>query len=306
MKAINSIFVSVETTSFSGATLLAFLLNTHPQIISIGEMNGLIPAEDPDEYLCSCGKKIKTCDFWQSVTTVMNKKGFEFNVADFDMQFLIGNNRFIQRLRTGSFRNNTLDTIRDTVFQAWPAERHQIKKLVARNQALVEAVLEVSGKDVFVDTSKDRLRLKALTKYSTLDVRVIHLVRDVRGVVASWIKRNRQNVPAAAQQWVKWHRRLELSLQAWPAEKQILIRYEDLCADTEKTLQQLYNFCGVDPEIGVTDFRTASHHIVGNQMRLTNTSEIKLDEKWRTSLTAKQIEVINQVAGDFNKRYGYL
>ena len=55
------VFVSIETSSYSGATLLAFLLGAHPQIATIGEMDGLIPRENPDEYFCSCGQLIKRC-----------------------------------------------------------------------------------------------------------------------------------------------------------------------------------------------------------------------------------------------------
>ncbi len=71
----------------------------------------------------------------------------------------------------------------------WPAARRRWKALVARNEAFVESVLDVTGKEVFVDTSKDRLRVKALRNFSPFDVRAIHLIRDVRGVVASQLRR---------------------------------------------------------------------------------------------------------------------
>jgi hypothetical protein len=300
------VFVSIEASSYSGATLLAFLLAAHPQISTVGEMNGLIPSEDPETYLCSCGERIKACPFWQAVARAMHMRGFEFDVAHFDTAFMLGGPRAIQYLRMGSFRNKTLDSLRDGIFQAWPAERRQLKALVARNVALVESVLEVTGKRIFVDTSKERLRLNALRRFSTLDIRAIHLVRDVRGVVASRLRRG-VGIDAyqAARQWARLHRRLEVTLRVLPEERRLRIRYEDVCRDAQGTLEQLYRFCGVDPAARSANFWEAPHHIVGNPMRLERLSDIRLDERWRSLLTSEQISQIYRVAGPLSRQYGY-
>jgi len=307
MNTSRPVFVSVETSIFSGATLLAFLLGAHPQIATVGEMSGLISSEDPDEYSCSCGQKIKVCEFWQSVKAAMRDRGFEFEVAQFDTKFVLDGPPLVQRLRYGSFRNSTLDSVRDAIFYAWPSQARQLKALVARNVAFIEAVLEITGKRVFVDTSKDRLRLKSLRKFSTLDVRAIHLVRDARGVVASHL-RHIKGVDArkAARQWVRLNQKLEVTLRSLPEEKSVLVRYEDLCQDVQGTLEQLYRFCGVEPHVQVTDFQAVPHHIVGNAMRLRRLSEIRLDERWKSELTADQLNEVERVAGAVGRQYGYL
>ncbi|MBI5030578.1 MAG: sulfotransferase [Chloroflexi bacterium] len=300
------IFVGVETSSYSGATLLAFLLNAHPSITSIGELNGLIPSEDPESYLCSCGKKIKDCDFWQSVSCEMKRRGFEFNVADFRTAFRLSGQVWLQRLRAGSFRNAKLDAIRDWLLQKLPQERRQFKALAARNLALIESILMLTGKRVFVDTSKDHLRVRALQMFSPYDVRVIHLVRDPRGVVAS---RLRRGVPIdaeqAARQWVRLHMRLQNLHGNSLADKYIRIRYEDLCQNPRAVLKQLYTFCGVDSDFEIADWQAMPHHIVGNVMRLANVDAIKLDERWRSLLTETQKKDIWQIAGRLSEQYGY-
>jgi hypothetical protein len=300
------IFVSIEASSYSGATLLAFLLGSHPQIATVGEMNGLISSEDPDAYLCSCGERIKACQFWHAVAGAMRRRGFEFDVAHFGTGFSLGGPRAIHYLRMGSSRNRILDSIRDIIFQSWPQERRQLKALVSRNVALIESVLEVSGKRVFVDTSKDRMRLNALRRFSALDIRAIHLVRDARGVVASRLRRGVGiDAREAARQWVRLHRRLEVTLSALPVERRMLVRYEDVCQDVPGMLRKLYHFCGVDPDVDIANFRAMSHHIVGNPMRLKQLSEIRLDERWRSLLTGEQIDQISQVAAQFLRHYGY-
>lgn len=305
MNTNSPLFVSLETSAFSGATLLSFLLGTHPGIATVGEMSGLITNANPDEYLCSCGKKIKCCEFWDSVKAAMAKRGFEFDVARFDTQFNHGP-RFIRRLRESFLANSTLDAFRTAALFALPGEGRQNKTLVARNIAFIESVLEVTGKDVFVDSSKGSFRIKALRRFSSFDMRAIHLVRDVRGFVASTLRRGlSRDAATAAQDWVKTHRRAEITLKSWPEEKHIRIRYEDLCQNPKSTLENLYDFCEVAPHARMQDFREISQHIIGNEMRLRSESEITLDERWKTQLTAEQLIEIERIAGAFARRYGY-
>ena len=60
-------FIYITSASFSGSTLLTFLLNTHPEIATIGEMKG--DSMDVERYRCSCGDPIGRCPFWQRLVT---------------------------------------------------------------------------------------------------------------------------------------------------------------------------------------------------------------------------------------------
>jgi hypothetical protein len=299
-------YITVQTTAFSGATLLSFLLNAHPQIATVAEMDGPLKGSNVESYLCSCGQKIKACEFWDAVTRAMEERGFPFDFADFGTRFEFAGPRLVQYLRLGSTRIRLLDSIRDAIFQALPGEGQQLRAIVARNDALIDSILSITGKDVFVDTSKGALRLRSMHKFSRFDVRVIHLIRDVRGVVASNLRRNKNtNVQEGAIRWVKLHRQYERALALLPAESYIQVRYEDLCQDVPGTLKRLYEFCGVDPEIEVTNFRATPQHIIGNKMRLKAWSEIKPDEGWREELTAEQLQQINRIASKSSRQYGY-
>ena len=86
----------------------------------------------------------------------------------------------------------------------------------------------------------------------------------------------------------------------------IKVRYEDLCKDTENILGRLFRFLSLDPDKRVHDFRSVENHVVGNGMRLDTTSEIRLDERWRENLKDQDLRIFNDVAGEMNRRYGYL
>ncbi|WP_339134474.1 MAG: sulfotransferase [Candidatus Electrothrix sp. GW3-4] len=301
-----AVFIALETTAYSGATLLTALLGSHPGIATVAEMSGLIEGEDPDEYLCSCGQKIKTCDFWQKVKDGMNNRGFEFDVADFNTQFIPENPSLLQRLRAGSSRNGLLDSIRDKILFSLPSPARQLQAMSDRNTAFIETVLEITGKRVFIDSSKDRLRPKALRRFSPLDVRIIQLVRDVRGVVASSLRMDKKLTAAqAARSWCRLHQRVERTAASWDKESNIIIRYEDLCHKTEDTLKRLYTFCGVSPDFTIKNIQTVSHHLIGNDMRLTPISKIQIDTRWQEELSNDQLKEIEEVAGDLGRTYGY-
>ena len=207
MEGSTPVFVSIETSAFSGATLLAILLGAHPDITTIGEIHGLIDRSNPRTYLCSCGKKIRNCEFWKAVKKSMQEKGFQFDIAHFDTRYRYKGSRILNDFRHGSSRNYLIDSIRDKVVFSLPGEKEQINRYVDRNAALVQSVLEVTGNNVFVDSSKSRMLLRTFPKYSAFDVRAIHLIRQPEGVVASQLRRSgKGNVVEESRSWVKRHR----------------------------------------------------------------------------------------------------
>jgi hypothetical protein len=54
-------------------------------------------------------------------------------------------------------------------------------------------------------------------------------------------------------------------------------------------------------------FREAEHHILnGNDMRLGTGNEVRLDERWRTQLTSRDLAIFKSLGGErMNRRLGY-
>ena len=73
-------FLYVVGTSFTGSTLLSFLLNLHPQIVSVGECDpNFSNWSDPNEFPCSCGRTLAACPFWTAVDEEMAERGLRFD-----------------------------------------------------------------------------------------------------------------------------------------------------------------------------------------------------------------------------------
>src|SRR5579872_1271079 len=62
--------VSLLANWYSGATLLTIFLNAHSKIVSNGE-SMFFDDDDSRRYVCSCGKYIDECEFYESTTASM-------------------------------------------------------------------------------------------------------------------------------------------------------------------------------------------------------------------------------------------
>lgn len=278
MMAENKIpYVYIAGLSHSGSTLLAFLLNAHPELVSIGEASR-VGEVLPDRWatrkdLCSCGKPFFYCEFWNRTLAGLAARGFGLQASDpFD----------------------------GPESEAQPDQR--------KWQAFVEAVLDVSGANVFVDASKAAAYVTRLQGHSGLDLKVINLLRDGRGVIFSWMKRLPDTPPEIViGSWVQHENERAARLRSMDPDRILEVRYEDLCLTPVETLEKIFTFVGVDPAFDVTvGYKSAvNHHVIGNQMRLTGDEQITLDETWRREMDDRIIEKFFDLGGAINARNGY-
>ena len=302
--ALRMIFVAARP--YSGSTLLSFLANTHPEIATVGE-GCCNEIEQPGSYLCSCGDLIADCPFWDAVVRDMQDKGYDFHTSNFGTRFdCISKNSWLGRFYGGSLRSNKLEDVRDSMLSLWPGYTEKMQQIAARNEALARSILAVSGRKVYFDASKFHITVRYLRKYSNIDLRVVHLVRDVRGATASFMRKiHGGTLRESVNAWIRGHRNIERQMEGMSPDKCLRIRYEDLCQFPEQTLTRLFEFCGVDPQLEVRDFRMAEHHIVGNHMRMSGAGTLKYDERWKRFLSDEQLLEIDRLAGHINARYGY-
>ena len=257
-------FVFVASRPYSGSTLLSFLANAHPEIASVGEGCGSEIA-DPTTYRCSCGEVIGECSFWLAVSRAMRARGFAFDTSSFDTRFdFVSGSRWVGRLRGGSLRSSLLEDMRDRVLHIWPRHTAQMREVAARNQALAASILELTGKSVYFDASKYHITVRYLRKYADLDLRVVHLVRDVRGATASYMsKPHGGTLRASVRKWIQGQLNIERQMAGLPPHRRLRIRYEDICQSPRGALGRLYEFCGVDTDVELENFRDTEHHIIG-------------------------------------------
>lgn len=304
--------IFIAGTGHMGSTLLSFLLNAHPQMVSVGEETGPVRSTGPmgpaerRAYRCSCGTPLADCQFWRRVESEMYARGIVFGPDRWDIRYELGYSGVLRHLLCRSLRLRALDHLRDGVLAAIPRFASRIAELNARNATLIRVILEITGKQVFVSAAKDPIRARYLNRIPELDVRVVHLVGDSLRFVSSEMTRRKMASPTIPiRQWKRTAKHVKRLIPDFPPDRFIRVRYEDLCTDTEGQLARIAEFAGLAPVSGPIRFREADHHIIGNRMRSTGSDEIVLDEKWRTALSPGVAQRIRDATRTYREEFGY-
>jgi hypothetical protein len=313
--------------SHSGSTLLTMLLGAQLGACTAGELKAT-SLGDPEQYRCSCREPIRQCGFWAKVSAAMAEREFPaFEITRAGTSIFEIGSPYARRLLAPLYRGAALELVRDIALSFSPAWRRQLRSGNRRNLALIQSLLAVTGARVVIDSSKVALRLKYLLRIPSLDIRVIRVIRDGRAVALTYmddwtfadstdpalrgggagVRRPpvRRSMTEAAREWKRSNEASDCLVSRLPRSQWTEVRYEELCADPPSTLRRLATFLGLDPDQIILDFRSRQQHVIGNGMRMDATSEIRLDERWKSNLSAEDLRVFETVAGDLNRKYGY-
>jgi hypothetical protein len=247
--------VYIAGLGHSGSTLLDLLISSHEQIYSLGEAKNLNP-RDLLNLHCSCGtSRAWGCPYWQEVGRVLEQ---EHGIDPRELD-VMSNDR--------------------TTF-------------VEHNLALFRSVATITGKKFLVDSSKNPSRLRRMLESDAFDVYPVQLSRDPRGVVYSNAKKER-NWFGTATRWSRVMLRTQYVLREMD---HTVVHYEQLATDPERVLRELMPRIGLEFEPGQLEWAGRErHNFGGNRMRQSKSSEIRLDESWRTGLSPWQRAIVNLV-----------
>lgn len=301
-------YVCMPGQSYTGSTLLAFLLNAHPDAVSVGAASGLIASVDPTTYECSCGARLADCAFYRELARVLNGRGFPFDPVrkPWPTAYQVSRRRWANVVASRSLRNSMLNDVRDMVVRRVPSVSARLAAITSFNVAFARAACEIAGVSTFVDSSRDPLRPRYLVDAPGIDVKVVHLVRDARGNVAS-IMRHVPGLPVteAARRWYRANAEARRVIRALPAGSSLTVHYEDLCADAQDTIDMISDHVGIPRAPVPEDFRVIEHHILGNEMRLGGSGRVRVDERWREVLSAADLDTVAARCGKLNRELGY-
>jgi hypothetical protein len=262
--------IYIAGAGHSGSTLLDLAISTAPEAFSVGEVKHL------DEFLTH--NKLNQKD----------DTGAEAADSVFWSYFFNNKERYLPTETTEkvlSWKNRLQIVLRGKP-AAIPRCYKDNKELYCDIQTQAKAVEGVKP-TVIVDSSKVLSRLIEINERTDLDVYVIHLVRDVRGVVYSNYKVGRSALKWAFV-WVLTNVGIARYAKKNVSNTNYLrLSYEDFVASPETHLNKIADQVGLDIDTTnvVENMNTQkSYRFGGNGMRCRQIKEIKQDEKWRTKL----------------------
>jgi hypothetical protein len=259
--------------------------------------------DDSELFYCSCGQSLDRCPLITIIADAFRVGGLPFAPNDFGTSYRLSNNERLNRYLTGRMpfvHTNYIEKLRDTIVAQIPMFSRTISRCDRANLTFIQNALSFSGAAVFVDATKNPYRLRYLRRLKEVDLNVLYLIRDFRGVVLSFMENRRLDATDAAKMWIREQVDILRILSEFPAF--IKIHYEDLCETADETLSGIHRFAGLSPARFSGDFKGVDHHILGNVMRLGDATEIVKSTRWRTELSTKEIRNITDIALAYVKR----
>jgi hypothetical protein len=293
----------------SGSTLIGRIFGRLPGYVCVGEMVFLWTRGLVDDELCGCGEPFSACPFWVKV----GERAFGgWDAVD---------GPAVEALQRSVDRHRYLPLMLGPRGTSYGRRLDEYTKLLTTVYA---AVREVSGADVVVDTSKHPSYAYVLRRTRGVDLRLLHLVRDSRGVCHSWtrevarpeVRGAQAKMPTyssvrAASEWAIHNLLFEtLAMLRVPHRT---VRYEDFVAHPLQIVNavnddlvgkggQLAQGCitlkGVD--------LPADHSLSGNPMRFREGRiPLKVDDEWRTKMPARARRLVTALTLLGLRRYRY-
>lgn len=291
----------------SGSTLLDRILGRVPGFVSVGELRMIWRRGLVGNATCGCGAAFRDCPFWTEVGHRAYGGWDRVDVTE------------VMRLR------NSLDRGWSTMALASPVLPGPWERRLARYEdylaPLYASIATTAEASIVVDSSKLPSHAFILKRMDRVDPRVIHLVRDARGVASSWQKDVVKDPNTGEKMIVyrPWSAALRYDLYnamtsflRTAGVPYLRVRYEDLVASPESTVRRIVEHVqpGEAHDLSFIDGDEVAlgvdHTIGGNPMRFTQGAmKIRRDESWRTKLPAGDRAWVSALTAPWLARYGY-
>jgi hypothetical protein len=296
-----------------GSTLLERVLGKIPGYLNVGEMIELAMHTAPGDERCGCGQAFTECPFW----TAVGKRAFggwdgQYLESINQRQLRVAHQYHLLGLRTGTRAMDHAD--RNC--------RADLDALGEYYRSLFRAAAAESGATCLVDASLEVIQALTLAT-AGIDVRVIHLVRDIRGVAHSLSKVNarphvpgtsefmwRTAPPIAAAMWVYCMYQVKLLRhRGIPVAR---LRYEDFVSRPREAIEAALRELGLplrpDGLAHIGDGRVVlgtSHGLSGNPSRFAQGElQLRPDEGWRKQMSRRNRFLVSMIGLPYLRRYG--
>lgn len=294
----------------SGTTVLERVLGELPGACPVGELVHLWQRGVLDDETCGCGEPFARCPFWAEV----GRRAF----GGWDPALA----RRMEQLRPRVDRTRFIPRL--LVPRLLGRELPELREYVSAFLRLYRAISEAAGGAVVIDSSKHSSLAFCLRTEPGIDLRIVHVVRDSRGVAYSWTKEvqrpeahgdalmTRYSPARSAALWTGHN--LFFGLLGRLGTPTRLLRYEDFVTDPATVLGELAAFAGVALRAdsmafldGATATLSPSHTVAGNPMRFrTGPITLRRDDAWREQLPRRRRWLVAGLTGPLLARYGYL
>ena len=297
----------------SGSTLLARALGGADGLTAAGEAMHFFGRGLTNNELCGCGRPVRDCPLWGRVADRLTDSGSPLPTSRIE--------RLRHRITEGRHLPALFSPVRTPAFEAkLEAYREQLSRLYAE-------IRRASDARVIVDSSKNAGYARILGDAPGVELHLVHLVRDSRGVAHSLQKKTeRPGVPWSNEDELLDRRRPGMAALFWSAAQLMVeslgsdatsycrVRYRDFVRSPVPTLKRMLRnvgeYRGPRQLDHVRDGRLeldAQHVLAGNPMReQQGTVPLEEDLAWRRNLGTVTRGLVTALTLPLLNRYGYV
>lgn len=285
--------IYVAGVSHTGSTLLGHILGELEETCYAGEIRNTWQRGILENRICTCDARFAECAFWQ---TVIEHLPF---AAERQAEKL-------SALHREAVRPSLVFPFRST-------EMKQVDRsaFAAPTEALYAAAGDVAGVRQLVDSSKSPLYAAFLRRLPTIDLRVVHIVRDPRATVYSHLRRHSFGYGETFKLSLWWLRsNVAIEKLGRSGVPYTRIRYEDFVEDPARSLYQITDALGLPrsrlPIEGRVARLSKKHIISGNRARgEVGAITLRNDSEWRSALPPRMQAIARGTTLPLLGRYGY-
>ena len=286
----------------SGSTILNRVLGQIDGFIAWGELRDIWQHGITENRYCSCKALFADCPAWQKI---FNEA---FNGIDQIDREEISR---LQKATRSAVLPHHFGLLKDELF------KERTSPYLNKLEKLYHAIQTTTDSKVIVDSTKASWYGYVLSLLPSIDLYIVHIVRDPRGVCYSLEQRKRQGEPEC-----QWYNPLHASLSwnlknygvetllNYPQERYLRINYESFMQTPQKIIKQILNLIDVEAvELPFTERSTVKmsidHIVTGSPSSRSElgTVELKLDERWKKQMKFIDRSIVNLSTFNLQKKY---
>ena len=293
----------------SGSTILDNMLGELDGFFSVGELHNLWKRGLVRGHTCGCGRPLTECPLWTSVLEAAERNlGRELPNPD---QVVRWQDQFVR----------PSDTRRLLKVGSDGTGAPQLANYLSVLNSVYEALFEVTGERVIVDSSKRPSHAALFHLLPGVTPYFVQLVRDPRAVSYSRTRVKsdevdqrlmRQDGPLrSAVKWWQRNAEAETVRRRYPADRSLTVRYEDLVSDPASVIESIADLVGETivnaPFEGPKSMRLGKNHTAaGNPSRFKQgLITLREDDEWVSRQSSGDRWITTLISLQLLKRYGY-
>jgi hypothetical protein len=296
----------------SGSTILGRILGQLNGFFFAGELCKIWEYGLLENRMCGCGELFRNCGFWREV----------FREAYGGMEKLSGRDMYELRRKSASMRHLPL-----FMLPGWDVRKtERISRFSGYLEKLYASIRKQAGSRVIIDCSKSVSYGHVLESMDTIDLYVVHIIRDPRGVAHEKLKTKKyqpgDEKPVYAGRYSLLESSITWDVQNLAAElfwsrfkgKYLKIRYEDFVDKPKETVERILRMMNEESAFSLPFIEehkvrldSLSHSAAGNPVRFNSgIVEIKPDLEWLREMSTEKRILVTSLTWPLLLKYDYL